>query len=136
MIARYYKAISAFLLAGLGSAATALADGHISSLEWVGIAIAVVGTPVAVGITTNAPSPSVTSALDDRLANVEAQLPTITDISHAVTGGVVAAIQTSHPSSQPPPREPLKAEAKADPPPEGTPDQVFASVADIPTPGA
>lgn len=68
VIARYYKAVAAAVLAGLTSAGTALLDGHITQAEWVTIAIAVVGTSGAVGIVTNAANPKKTPQ-DEALAD-------------------------------------------------------------------
>ena len=42
------KAITGGALAGLTAAGTALADGHVTAQEWVGIAIAAIATAGAV----------------------------------------------------------------------------------------
>lgn len=127
--AQYLKAVVGAFSAALATFAGLAANGPVHQAGWIAIGIAFLGAFGTVFVAPNAPAPSVTSVLDERLGNVEAQLPTISDISHAVTGGVVAAIQTSHPSSQPPPREQVQAEAKPDPAPEApTAEQVFESL--------
>lgn len=47
-MAEYRKAIMAGALAGLTAAGTAFTDGTITGLEWIGIAVAVVGAAYAV----------------------------------------------------------------------------------------
>ena len=54
-IARYWKAVVGSLVAGLTALGVALADGNISSVEIVGIVLAVVTTPIGVAIVRNAP---------------------------------------------------------------------------------
>jgi len=52
-INEYRKAIAAFLVPALVALAGALADGAISAQEWVSIAIAALGTSLAVGAIAN-----------------------------------------------------------------------------------
>lgn len=53
-IAEYRKAIAALIVPGLIALGTALADGVITAQEWVGIAIATLGTAAAVAAVPNA----------------------------------------------------------------------------------
>jgi ribonuclease PH len=53
-IGHYSKAVVALLLAGLSAISLALADGKVSTVEWVSIATAVV-TAVGVGVVPNSP---------------------------------------------------------------------------------
>ena len=55
-INEYRKAIAAFLVPALVALAAALADGAISAQEWVGIAIAALGTSIVVGAVGNKPA--------------------------------------------------------------------------------
>lgn len=53
---QYLKAITGAALAGLTALGTALADGHVTGVEYVGVAVALVGTFGVVFGTTNADS--------------------------------------------------------------------------------
>lgn len=63
----YAKAVVAFLVGGLTVAYTALADGSISSQEWIGIVLGALGTPAAVYATPNK-TPSRIQALEESMA--------------------------------------------------------------------
>lgn len=55
-IAPYAKAAVAFALAGLTTLGAALADGHVTSVEWVAVAIAALGTTAGVYYVPNTPA--------------------------------------------------------------------------------
>jgi hypothetical protein len=64
------KAVAGGVLAGLGTLGGALADGAVTPLEWVAVAIAVVVTYGAVfGVGQPAPLPHLTAAEHRRLAD-------------------------------------------------------------------
>ena len=54
-VAEYRKAIAAFIVPALVVLGAALADGVISAQEWIAVAIAALGTSVAVGAIPNKP---------------------------------------------------------------------------------
>lgn len=54
-IAEYRKAIAAFIVPALIVLGAALADGAVSLQEWIAVAIAALGTSVAVGAIPNQP---------------------------------------------------------------------------------
>lgn len=54
-LGEYRKAVAAFLVPALVSLSWALADGRVSWQEWCAVAIAALGTPLAVGALTNDP---------------------------------------------------------------------------------
>lgn len=54
---RIAKCIVGGALAGLAALGTALADGGVTAPEWVGVAVAAIGTGEAVYWTRNAPAP-------------------------------------------------------------------------------
>ena len=54
-IAEYRKAIAAFIVPALIVLGASLADGVVSPQEWIAIAIAALGTSVAVGYVPNQP---------------------------------------------------------------------------------
>lgn len=56
-VSPYLKAIFGGAAAGLTAYGTALADGHVTAAEWVGILLAVVVTAGGVWGVTNAPMP-------------------------------------------------------------------------------
>ncbi len=55
-MSEYRKAIIGGAMAGLGALGTALADGHVTTAEWVVIAVAVVGAVAAVYRVPNGPA--------------------------------------------------------------------------------
>jgi hypothetical protein len=66
MLARYAKAIAALLGTGITAAiTTALADGSISGLEWLGIIAAVLGTTGATAAVPNRPAPRLGPSVHD-----------------------------------------------------------------------
>ena len=54
-IAEYRKAVAAFVVPALVVLASSLADGVITAQEWIAVAIAALGTSVAVGAIPNKP---------------------------------------------------------------------------------
>lgn len=52
----YRKAIFGGLMAFLGTLGTALTDGNVTTLEWVGVALATVASTAAVWGVKNGPS--------------------------------------------------------------------------------
>lgn len=53
-LAEYRKAIAAFIVPALVVLSASLADGAITAQEWIAVAIAALGTSVAVGAIPNA----------------------------------------------------------------------------------
>lgn len=84
-IAAYAKAIVAFVVGALTVAFTALADGAVSTQEWVGILLGAFGTPAAVYAVPNKTS-SVSTALTEsaQLERGDVQLSTIVYVLAAI----------------------------------------------------
>lgn len=122
ILSKYAKGIAAII----GAITMAINYGIIphQAQDYVAIIISVL---TALGVTGIPNNQSTVKELHTRVSNIEAQLPTIPDMSKAVSAGVVTALRTlGHTSDTPPPRTQLKAEAVPD-----TPDPTKATPADI-----
>jgi hypothetical protein len=127
ILAKYAKGITALL----GAVIEAINLGVIPHQAQNYVTIVVVFL-TALGVTgiPNATSPDLGTTVADheaRLSSVEAQLPTIPDMSAAVSTGVISALRAlGHTSDAPPARTALKEQAVPD-----APDPTTASPADI-----
>lgn len=61
-IAEYRKAIAAFVVPALVVLGSSLADGVVTAQEWIAVAIAALGTSVAVGAVRNEVNPKTIKA--------------------------------------------------------------------------
>lgn len=129
-IATILSKYSKFIAAAIGAITMAINYGIIphQSQSYVAIIISILTALGVAGVPNNQ---STITSLHARVSNIEAQLPTIPDMSSAVTTGVVSAMRAlGHTSDAPPQRTQLKEQAVPDAPDptKATPADILASV--------